>query len=279
MWYRSELKMRAKQVFGRCFWAAVIVCLISGVLAGEFGGQTGGSFSSSVVQDSREDSTYKVSESLITGEWDLEEIKDQAGISAAGLLTAGLAPVMIYFGIGIFIMALVISIFVGYPILVGSKRFFMCSREQKTGIGTILYAYRSGNVVNVVFVQFLQSVKTFLWTLLLIIPGIIKSYEYRMIPYILSENPDLDQKRVFELSREMMMGQKWNTFVLDLSFILWNLLGSITCGLANIFYVNPYIAATNAELYAVLREDVLNRGISNAYELPGFGEQKWDSFR
>lgn len=279
MWYRSELKMRARGVLGRCFWAAVIVCLISGVLAGEFGSRTGGNSGSSSVQNSQGDSGYAVSESLITGEWDLGSIRNEAGVSAAGLLTAGLAPIIIYFGIGIFIMALVISIFVGYPILVGSKRFFMCSREQKMGIGTILYAYRSGNVVNVVFVQFLQSVKTFLWTLLLIIPGIIKSYEYRMIPYILAENPALDQKRVFELSMEMMTGQKWKTFVLDLSFILWNLLGGLTCGLAYVFYVNPYIAATNAELYAALREDLLNRGLTNTYELPGFCEQEWTSFQ
>lgn len=140
------------------------------------------------------------------------------------------------------------------------------------GIGTILYAYRSGNMINVVFVQLLQAVKTFLWTLLLVIPGIVKGYEYRMIPYILAENPGIDQRRAFELSRIMMTGQKWNAFVLDLSFFLWYLLGAVTCGLASIFYVNPYIAATNAELYAVLRDDLLNRGLSNTFELPGFYE-------
>lgn len=273
MWYRSDLKMRAKAVLRGCFWSAVIVCLISGILAGEFGNRgRSGSSSSSNENTTWDGSSYQVSESLMLGELDTEELGERIGVSAAGVLTAGLVPLVIYFGIGVFVVAMLISIFVGFPILVGSKRFFMCSREQKMGIGTILYAYRSGNMVNVVFVQLLQAVKTFLWTLLLVIPGIVKGYEYRMIPYILAENPGIDQRRAFELSRIMMTGQKWNTFVLDLSFFLWYLLGAVTCGLANVFYVNPYIAATNAELYAVLRDDLLNRGLSNTFELPGFYE-------
>ena len=85
------------------------------------------------------------------------------------------------------------------------------------------------------FGHVLRGLKTFLWGLLLVIPGIIKSYEYRMIPYILSENPGMDTKRAFQLSAEMMYGQKWNAFVLDLSFILWLILGAITCGLVNVF--------------------------------------------
>lgn len=269
MWERRELKGRAKMVLSSCLWSAVIVCLISGILAGEFGsrGSNSNTSQSVVTEDS-----YQLSDALLPGGVDTEGLGQQAGVSIAGVLTAGLAPLIIYFGIGIFIVALIISIFVGFPILVGSKRFFMCSRERKVGIGTILYAYGSGNMINVVFVQFLQAVKTFLWTLLLVIPGIIKGYEYRMIPYILSENPGIDQRRAFELSRAMMTGQKWNAFVLDLSFFLWYLLGAITCGLANVFYVNPYIAATNAELYAVLRADLINRGVSNTYELPGFSE-------
>ena len=62
--------------------------------------------------------------------------------------------------------------------------------------------------MNIVEIMFLKSLYTFLWTLLLIVPGIIKSYEYRMVPYILSENPAIDSKRAFELSKRMMDGQK-----------------------------------------------------------------------
>ena len=151
MWERRELKGRAKMVLRSCLWSAVIVCLISGILAGEFGsrGNSGNTGNSVVTEDS-----YQLSDVFLPDGIDSEGLGEQAGISIAGILTAGLAPLMIYFGIGIFIVALLISIFVGFPILVGSKRFFMCSRERKVGIGTILYAYGSGNMINVVFVQF-----------------------------------------------------------------------------------------------------------------------------
>ena len=92
-----------------------------------------------------------------------------------------------------------------------------------------------------------------LWSCLFIIPGIVKSYEYRMIPYILADNPDIDRKEAFALSKAMMKGNKWRVFVLDLSFILWYLLGSITFGIVNVFYVEPYKQLTDAALYEALK--------------------------
>ena len=70
---------------------------------------------------------------------------------------------------------------------------------------------------------------------------------------ILAEQPDINYRDAIRISREMMDGEKMNTFVLDLSFILWGLLGAVTCGLGVVFYVKPYVEATNAELYVTLR--------------------------
>ena len=67
-----------------------------------------------------------------------------------------------------------------------------------------------------------------------------------------------------------MHGNKWETFVLDLSFIGWYLLSMLTVGILSIFYVNPYIESTNAELYAFLREDALKKGYADENELIGF---------
>ena len=80
--------------------------------------------------------------------------------------------------------------------------------------------------------------------------------------------------RVFELSREMTMNEKMDMFVLNLSFIPWSILSACTCGLAGIFWVNPYMSATEAELYAVLRQKVQDSGFSDRYELPGFGAEQ-----
>ena len=99
----------------------------------------------------------------------------------------------------------------------------------------------------------------FLWTLLLIIPGIVKAYEYRMVPYILAEQPDINYSDAFSISKQMMDGQKMDTFILDLSFIGWTLLETITCGLTGIFWSQPYIDAVNGELYVWLRDDWMRR--------------------
>ena len=68
----------------------------------------------------------------------------------------------------------------------------------------------------------------------------------------------------------MMKGNKWDTFILDLSFIGWHILSTITFGLVGIFHVNPYVQATNAELYAVLREYALVNRYADEIELIGF---------
>ena len=89
--------------------------------------------------------------------------------------------------------------------------------------------------------------------MLFLVPGIIKSYEYRMIPYILADNPTISYEEAFALSKKMMTGNKWDAFVLDLSFIGWRILGGLTCGILSLFYVNPYQYQTNAALYEALK--------------------------
>ena len=74
-----------------------------------------------------------------------------------------------------------------------------------------------------------------------------------MIPYILAENPTIKRKDAFLLSKKMMKGNKWRTFILDMSFFGWNFLSVLTFGLLSILYVNPYNAATIAELYVELK--------------------------
>ena len=134
----------------------------------------------------------------------------------------------------------------------GGCRFFRRNLEEPANISNITYGYDK-NYKNVVKVMFFRDLYIYLWSLLFIIPGIIKSYEYRMIPYLLSENPEMTKEEAFAESKRLMMGQKWETFVLDLSFIGWHILGGFTFGLLNIFYVAPYQLATNAALYETLK--------------------------
>lgn len=89
---------------------------------------------------------------------------------------------------------------------------------------------------------------TLLWSLLLIVPGIIAAYRYSQAIFIFVENPDKGVIQCIRESKEMMAGHKWEYFVLELSFILWFLLGIVTCFLAYL-YVYPYMTVTLANFY------------------------------
>ena len=168
------------------------------------------------------------------------------------------------------ILSLIIKLFLVYPITVGKNNYFMGIIEKDKSLDSLLFSYKSGQLTNTIINMFAMDIFVYLWSLLLIIPGLVKSYEYRMIPYILSENPEISRKRAFEISKQMMKGNKWNTFVLDLSFLGWQILSGLTIGILGIFYVNPYVQGTNAELYAYLREDALKNGYVSSDELIGF---------
>ena len=92
-----------------------------------------------------------------------------------------------------------------------------------------------------------------LWSLLLIIPGIVKYYAYAMTPYIMAEKPNLSINEAITKSREMMKGHKWQLFWLDVSFTGWMLLSILTLGIALVF-VWPYYSAARAEFYKEIKK-------------------------
>ena len=99
------------------------------------------------------------------------------------------------------------------------------------------------------------------------IPFIMKTYEYWLIPYILADNPDMECKEVFALTKKMMTGHKWEAFVLILSFIGWELLSVCTCGILSIFYVEPYKAYTLAGFYKVrVQQNNYLNGYNSGYD-------------
>ncbi len=103
-------------------------------------------------------------------------------------------------------------------------------------------------------VNFFVGVFTLLWSLLFIIPGIVKAYSYSMAFYILAENKGMPALEAIRRSKEMMEGHKMDLFVLSLSFIGWSLLGAITFGIAYIWVI-PYIFATMANFYNSIKNE------------------------
>ena len=99
-----------------------------------------------------------------------------------------------------------------------------------------------------VWLRLRMSIFIFLWTLLLIIPGIIKSYSYSMAGFIMSENPEMSAKEAMEVSMGMMKGNKWRLFCLQLSFIGWGILCIFTIGIG-FLWLSPYMNAATAAFY------------------------------
>lgn len=146
-----------------------------------------------------------------------------------------------------------IKAFICNPFEVGCKNYLITNDRPDNSLKKIFVSFKE-NYINAVFSLFIRDLYVFLWCLLFIIPGIVKSYEYRMVPYILAENPNMKRYEAFELSKKMMKGQKWNAFVLDLSFIGWFILSGLTLGLLGLLYVKPYKYQTDAELYKALKD-------------------------
>lgn len=235
MWTRRQLKERAKANVSRSYWGLVLMGLIVSIIDGVGNGYNSGSGSST-------DSMRNLTTNNV--DWDL----------FFGILFI----VLVFALIGI-LAGLALKAFLLNPLRLGATKYFIeaARGEKKAGdIGLIGYAFGGGRYKNIVKTLFLRDLYVFLWSLLFLIPGIIKSYEYAMIPYILAERPDLETEEVFELSRRMMSGEKFDAFILGLSFIGWMFIALLSFGLAAVFYVNPYIYMTDAELYEVLKTKI-----------------------
>lgn len=98
---------------------------------------------------------------------------------------------------------------------------------------------------------FLRNLYIALWSLLFIIPGIVKSYSYAMTPYIMTEHPEMTAKEAITASRQLMDGHKGELFLLRLSFIGWMLLNILTLGIGSL-WLTPYMQATEAAYYRYL---------------------------
>ena len=175
------------------------------------------------------------------------------------------------FAITGFALSFAISLLVANPYEVGASRFYLENTTFHAAPFSRVSVGFSANFGNVVLTQFLRGLYTFLWSLLFIIPGIVRAYGYFAVPYILAENPHIHHKRALELSRAMTMGYKGELFVTDLSFLGWQILNGLTLGILGVFYVNPYIYATKAEIYRFLRAKAMEQGITSPAELPGMG--------
>ena len=218
MWERFTLKENAKYKLRMNYWPLVLVSLLYYIVY-----ESGGSNSDDRMETMVEN----------------------------GLIPYEIVALIAAIAVPLTVILILANYLVFQPLKIGCLRYYIKQEDCTASWGDLAYGFTE-NYLNVVKICFLQDLFTLLWTLCLVIPGIIKSYEYYMIPYILAEDANVDRKDVFYASFCMMDGNKWDTFVLGLSFIGWEILSIFTFGLLSIFYVNPYIYLTFTELYLTL---------------------------
>lgn len=259
---RGELKRRAKRALSLNYWRMVLASLILALISGGIGG----SVTYKIKNKNNDFNLNDVFNEELSYEDKLRSIQEQedainekylnslnkAVDDIDGTIAVTVVVIALIVALLIIVIASSINIFLTNPLYVGGMGFFLSNADGDGDLGQFALAFRK-NYLQIVLGMVLKGLYTFLWTLLFIIPGIIKAYEYRMVPYILADNPSIKQRDAFYLSKEMMSGNKWNAFVLDLSFIGWEILNAMTLGILGIFFVEPYRQQTNANLYLTLR--------------------------
>lgn len=170
------------------------------------------------------------------------------------------------------IFAAILRIFLYLPLMIGQNKYFLDGAENidgKVPFSTIFTYFKNRTFADLALKVLVIGIKIFLWTLLLIIPGIVKSYQYYFTGYILAENPEISQSEAIKISTKMTDDNKFDLFIFDLSFILWHLLSIFLLGIPYL-YVTPYINSSKAYLYLdmknkMIEQENLNTNLKNEF--------------
>ena len=182
------------------------------------------------------------------------ELRSKAWNQLKGRYWMVFVVVLIYFAISGASYPLIVGLVVVGPLTVGLSYYLIniVETDSKGDQFELLIEGFKKSLATSIIANLLVMIFTFLWFLLFIIPGIIKSLAYSMTPYIIADNPDIEPMDAIDKSREMMHGNKMRLFFLYFSFIGWFLLSALTLGVGFIFLM-PYIQTTVANFYVELR--------------------------
>ena len=278
---RARIKENAKAILKRSHWTGVIVVALVGLLGGyvadtvsgsiNIGGNTEFNYtdtdddSNILVPDKEEDGIYNPWED--TPQYPQTET-DPFDFSWEGFwsnIFDSYEEYRLFVSILTFILSFALVLSLAWKLLLGNVMtvsghgwLLRYWRGETPSVGATFDAFRIyGKAVGTMFVKGLY---VFLWSLLFIIPGIIKGYAYSMVPYIIYENPNLTPNQAIKMSEKMTDGYKGDLFVFYWSYFGWNLLSAITGGLVGLLYVNPYIGVAHAGVYEELKWNAIQTG-------------------
>lgn len=230
MWNRKELKKRAKANYKKNLW----ICVLASLVLLTFSGALNTYY-------------YKEATQTATSQGYVNTLDAISSEDAIAFLIA-LASVMAF----AIIVGTLIRIFILNPLNASCCYFYVVNaNEEKADIKKIFKGTEKGTLMRLAVAIFMKKLICSLWGLLLVVPGIIKEYQYRFVENLIIENPGMKWNEAMKISKSMTDGQKGSIFVLDLSLILWYVLAAIPfVG----WFVLPYILQTDAELYLELKK-------------------------
>lgn len=231
---RPFYKNRAKAAFKRNYWMCVLAAFIVSLLGGTL--------------NIRLNFNYTYSHNGTPQQF-LQEFGNSGLANEFGGLIQKVLPFALVGGFITLAIGLALVFFVRNPLAVGAAEFFSDNARYNAPISKVFHGFTCGHYMQVVGTMCMATIRVLLWSLLFVIPGIIKSYSYFMVPYLVGSHPEMSTEQILETSSEIMKGRKMQLFILDLSFLGWMILAGLTLGIVGIFWVTPYMEATRAELY------------------------------
>ena len=224
----KELRSKAWESLKGKYWMAFVVTIVVGLIS---------SISNTFV-------TFAQNLSEVLGMVDPAEM--DSVMTTGALVLNGVVIISAIIG-------LLFGIFLSNPLTVGLCNYFIKNTDSKPSFKDAFSGFKVKYGRNI-GTLLLVCIKTVLWSILFVIPGIIKTYEYAIIPYILADDAEISSKDAFKKAKELMKGNKWRLFKLEFSFIGWFLLCVLTLGIGTFFLI-PYIDAANAEFYVELKNN------------------------
>lgn len=278
---RARIKETAKTILKRSHWTVVLVVALVGLLGGTVAGTVSGSISIGgntefnytdvendpdvLVPDENGDGIYNPWEDAPQYPQTEENPFDFSWEGFWSDIFDTYEEYRLFVSILSFILIFALLAGIAWQLLMGNVMtvsghgwLLRYWRGETPSVGATFDGFRIyGKAVGTMFVK---DFYVFLWSLLFIVPGIIKGYAYSMVPYIIYENPNLTANQAIKMSEKMTDGYKGDLFVFYLSYLGWNLLSSITGGLVGLLYVNPYMGVAHAGVYEELKWNAIQTG-------------------
>ena len=229
MWSIRDIKKKGRSALKKNYWRSVVVAALMFLLT---------TVASKLTQIRSRSILRNV------GFEPLHKMMPNEIIIITGIVIVGYMSIIVF--------AALVKIICSNALEVGGCLFFKNNAEGESAKLTLIGEGFS-DYAHVFVTLLLRDIFVVLWSCLGIFPGLVKGYSYRMVPYIVKDYPDLSETEVITLSRSMMDGNKWRTFLLDLTFVGWFFAGIVSYGMISVLWTYPYYKNTIAALYLELK--------------------------